>query len=591
MDVPWIELTTIVVYLLFLVGVGVVFSSQNKNSEEYFKAGSKGTWWLVGINMFMAGISAYTFVGNAVGIYQAGWSPVVIYAANALSLLVCWMGLAALYRQMRVVTVAEVVCMRFGRKTEQLVAYIFVINMLIWSGLVLYGLAVFVQRLFPQSSAVGVILLVGLIVSVYCTVGGNWGILANSFVQGLIMISMTTLITVLCFVKVGGIGEFFAMIKADPEISSQFRLISPENSTDGFWAVKYGITWFVFTGISQFVAQTGIFQSVRYFAAKDGREARKASLFAGILMIGGAFIWFIPPMLSRLLYSGQVMASHPNPLKAPEFSYVIAGQNLLPAGLIGVMVVAMFSASVSSMDVGLNRNAAMIVRDIFPVFRRWFKLPELSDARQIAAGKMMTFVLGVVVMLMAIFYSRLQGLTIFDLLLNLIAFFMLPMLIPMLLCLFIRRTAPWAVFASMLAGFIPSVVDKVFTLGLSYQLKGFIVIICSVAAYLVSTLFYKNSPEEYKERCREFYKRMYTPVDFEKEVGDANDGYQLKVIGTLSVITGALLMLLLLVPNPLSGRICILSVCGFILLVGLLMLRAAARRPKPVAEKEASHAE
>lgn len=81
MDLPWIEIKTIVVYLLFLVGVGVVFSSQNKNSEEYFKAGSKGTWWLVGINMFKAGISAYTFVGNAVGIYQAGWSPVVIYAA------------------------------------------------------------------------------------------------------------------------------------------------------------------------------------------------------------------------------------------------------------------------------------------------------------------------------------------------------------------------------------------------------------------------------------------------------------------------------------------------------------------------------
>ena len=364
-------------------------------------------------------------------------------------------------------------------------------------------------------------------------------------------------------------------------MSRQFRLISPQNSTDGFWVVKYGLTWFLFTGMAQFIAQTGIFQSVRYFAAKDGREARKASLFAAVLMAVGAFIWFIPPMTSRLLYSAQVMASHPNPLKAPEFAYVIAGQNLLPAGLIGVMIVAMFSASVSSMDVGLNRNAAMLVRDMLPVFRRWLKLPEWNDHRQIAAGKITTFVLGMVVTAMALFYSRLQGLSIFDLFLNIIAFLMLPLLIPTVLCLFIRKTASWAVFASMGAGFIPFILDKLFGWGLSYQAKGFIVALCSLAAYLVSTRFYRSSPQEYKDRCIEFYSRMSRPVDFEKEVGDASDSYQLKTIGILSMVTGALLFLLLLVPNELFGRLCILSVGGFILLVGLAMLIAAKRHASP----------
>jgi solute:Na+ symporter, SSS family len=579
-EIPWLEVVTIGVYLVFLVVVGVIFSTQNKNSEDYFKSGSKGTWWLVGINMFMAGISAYTFVGNAVGIYQSGWSPLAIYGANILSLLVCFFGLAAMYRQLRVVTIAEVVRMRFGKRTEQLVAYIFVINNMIWSGLVLYGLAVFTQRLFPQTPAMWVIISVGLIVSTYCTIGGNWGILANSFVQGLIMISMTVLVAILCFIKVGGICEFFGLIKTDPLIARQFRLISPENTTDGFWAVKYGITWFIFTAMAQFTAQTGIFQSVRYFAAKDGNEARKASLFAAGLMAVGAFIWFIPPMTSRLLYSAEVMASHPNPLKAPEFAYVIASQNLLPAGLVGLMVVAMFSASVSSMDVGLNRNAAMLVRDMLPIFRRRLNLPEWTDAKQIAAGKVVTFILGMLVTAMALFYSQMQGLTIFDLLLNVIAFFMLPLLIPMILCLFFKRTASWAVIASMLAGFVPSLLDKAFAWGLSYQGKGFIVCVCSVTAFLISTRFYKNSPDEYKQRCKEFYDRMHRPVDFEKEVGQCTSRYQLKTIGILSIVTGALLLLLLLIPNPLSGRLCILSVCAFILTIGIVMLVAGLKQPR-----------
>lgn len=582
MNIAWIEIITIAVYLLFLVAVGVIFSSQNKSSDEYFKSGSKATWWLVGVNMFMAAISAYTFTGNAVGIYEAGWNPMAIYGANVLSYLICWAGLAALYRQLRAVTVSEVVFMRFGRRTEQLVAYVFVVNNLIWSGLVLYGLSIFALRLFPDIPPFWVISSVGIIVAFYCTIGGNWGIMANSFVQGLIMIAMTTLLAVLCFIKVGGIREFFDLIQSNPEVAKQFKLISPQNNTDGFWMVKYGITWFIFTGAAQLVGQTGLFQSVRYFSAKDGREAGRASLLAALLMVAGAFCWFIPPMTSRLLYSAQVFASHPNPLKAPEFSYVIAGENLLPSGMIGLMVVAMFCASVSSMDVGLNRNAAMLVRDIFPVFRRWFKRAEWSDARQIAAGKAATFILGLLVTVLALFYSQMKGLSIFDFLLNVIAFLMLPMLIPMLLCLFIKHTAPWAVYASMIAGFVPYLADKVMHLGMSYQLKGTFVCLFSILAYLVSMFFYKNSPEDYKTRCEEFYKKMHTPVDFEKEVGQCSANYQLKVIGGLSIVTGGLILLLLLVPNTLFGRLCILSVSGFILLTGLLMLCAGLKQSRRV---------
>jgi Na+/proline symporter len=580
MQIPWIEISTITVYLLFLMIVGVIFSKQNKNSDEYFKAGSKGTWWLIGTNMFMALISSYTFTGNAVGIYESGWSPMAIYGTNFLSLLVCGFGLAALYRQLRVVTIAEVLRMRFGPRTEQIMAYVFVLQTLIFAGVALYGLSIFTQRLVPEVSPIWVILAVGLIVTAYCTIGGNWGILANSFVQGLILISMTVLLAVLCFMKTGGISEFFGLINADPELSQQYQLISPVNATAGFWSVKYGVSWFLFTALTQFFSMTGVMQSVRYFAAKDGREASRASFFAAGLMAVGAFIWFIPPMASRLFYSVEVAAARPDMVKAMEFSYVIAAENLLPAGLMGLMVVAMFSASVSSLDVALNRNAAMIVRDIIPVFRRWLQWAEWSDQRQILAGKVATFFLGMVITLLALFYSSMRELSIFDFLLNVMGFLVLPIMVPMLLCLFIKKTASWAVLASMFAGFIPSVLDKVFGWGLSYQGKGFIVFFTSVAAFMISTLFYKSSPEEYKKRCEEFYTRMHRPVDFEKEIGESNDTNQMNVIGLLAVATSLLLMLLLLIPNPLSGRICILSICLFILFVGLFMVGVARFRAR-----------
>jgi solute:Na+ symporter, SSS family len=73
---------------------------------------------------------------------------------------------------------------------------------------------------------------------------------------------------------------------------------------------------------------------------------------------------------------------------------------------------------------------------------------------------------------------------------------------------------------------------------------------------------------------------MRTPVDFEKEVGAGSDGHQLKVIGLLAVITGGLILLLLLVPNTLAGRLCILSVSLFVLVIGLLMMLSGLKQTR-----------
>jgi hypothetical protein len=69
----------------------------------------------------------------------------------------------------------------------------------------------------------------------------------------------------------------------------------------------------------------------------------------------------------------------------------------------------------------------------------------------------------------------------------------------------------------------------------------------------------------------EFFKTMATPVDFEAEVGGASDGRQLIVMGNASLILGGLLGLIVLVPNPMWGRLLALGVSGSILFIGLLL--------------------
>ena len=84
MQNPAIESPVIGVYLALLVAIGAVVKRFNKDDSDYFRNGCKGTWWLVGASAFMVQFSAWTFTGAAGAAYEAGWSVMVIFIANAL---------------------------------------------------------------------------------------------------------------------------------------------------------------------------------------------------------------------------------------------------------------------------------------------------------------------------------------------------------------------------------------------------------------------------------------------------------------------------------------------------------------------------
>lgn len=571
-----LELVIVGVYLLFLMGVGFSFRKFNADSSDYFRAGAKGTWWLVGSSIFMSGISSYTFVGNGAGIYESGWSPLVIYGANTMVFVLSFLIFAAWFRQLRAVTVGEVVRERFGPRTEQFVAYLFVLNALFWSAMQLYGLAIFSRMLLGDLNTMWVILIVGGVVLVYATIGGNWAVMANDFVQSLILVPITVLVAFLCLQKVGGWDGFQSMIAANPETARDFKMV---NSADEFDAGKYGPWWILAVFIGQLLGQLNMTQgAIRFFSVKDGWEGKKASLLAGILMAVGCFVWFIPPMTGRLLYEEQIMASTPDPAKAAESAYAITSFNVLPLGLTGVMVVAMFAATISSMDTGLNRNAALIVRDIIPAILRIFKLRKIPHTAEVILSRAVTVGMGAVIILLALSYSQLKGTDLFEIALNFMAIILIPTSVPMLLAFLVKRTAPWAAASSILLGFLPSLFQLVSGVDWSFQQRTFLITGGALLGYFISMPFYRRSPAEYRERVEGFFTKMHRPVDFEKEVGVSNDGIQMLIIGRYALALGGFLALLVFVPNPLWGRLSVVTVAGSVLLVGGILLAFGRRQ-------------
>ena len=116
----------------------------------------------------------------------------------------------------------------------------------------------------------------------------------------------------------------------------------------------------------------------------------------------------------------------------------------------------------------------------------------------------------------------------------------------------------------------------------SYERSVFTIIIVGSIAYLLTIPFWKYAKQEYQEKVDRFYQGMNTAVDFEQEVGQANDPSQLKLVGYVSLVIGLFVAWLLLLPNPMSGRLQILFISGCISLFGAGMIFTGKYREKKI---------
>lgn len=566
-----LNVVVIGLYFVFLSSIGLIFKKLNADENDYFRAGSRSAWWMVGMSLLMSGISTQTFIANAGVAYTSGFSIWWVYIVNGIGAAVLGLGIAAWFRQARITTFAEIIRDRFGTSFQQFFTYWNILWLVIAGSIGLYMLALFAHTAFGFPVPATIVGL-GVVVLFYTLTGGNWAVLAADFLQSLVLFSMAILLAVLCLNEIGGIGGFLEAIR-ERGLSDEFKMITPDRE-DGL----YGLEWLFGVGIIQVYAMLGMQGGQRFFACKDGWGARKAAWLYFVVGLIGMVIYFIPPMVGRLLFAPEIEATHmSNPA---DISYAFMAIKLLPFGFVPLMVVAMFSAQMSTMDTALNANAAIFVKNGYPALMRLFGREPSTDHKFLLwLGRAFTLFLGVALILCALFFStqtREGG--IFELTFRINALLAIPLLLPMFLGFFIRKTpmiSGWACFLGALAASIVCAILEMpsFRIAFFNSLAG-------IAAFLGTGFLWNRVPAEERARLREFFTRIHTPVDFEKEVGGGNDRLQKKLVGTLAAGLGGFLALFLLLPNDAAGRLAIFCVAAAVGSVGVLFL-LASRRDEP----------
>ncbi|CAH8218425.1 sodium:solute symporter family transporter [Vibrio aestuarianus] len=566
-----------------------MFRKFTTSTSDYFRGGGKMLWCMVGATAFMTQFSAWTFTGAAGRAFSDGFVVVILFLANAFGYFMNYIYFAPKFRQLRVVTAIEAIRQRFGKTSEQFFTWAGMPDSLISAGIWLNGLAIFVAAVFdiPMEAT---IIFTGVVLVIMAVTGGSWAVVASDFMQMLVIMAVTITCAIAAYFHGGGIGNIVENFNGDFMFGNNLNYVS------------IFILWVVFIFVKQFGVMNNSINAYRYLCAKDSENARKAAGLACILMIVGPLIWFLPPWyVSAFMpdFAAQY-ASMGN--KAGDAAYLAFVQNIMPAGMVGLLMSAMFAATMSSMDSGLNRNAGIFVCNFYqPILRKNATQKEL-----VMVSKLTTVMMGIIIIAIGLFINSLRHLSLFDIVLNVGALIGFPMLIPVLLGMWVRKTPDWAGWTTLIVGGVVSYVfgislqasDIEHLFGLDQALTGRewadLKVGLSLAAhvvltggfFLLTTRFYKGLSPEREKEVDQLFENWNTPLIAQGEEQQNLDTKQRSMLGNLICTAGFGILAMALIPNEPTGRLLFLLCGSIVLTVGILLVNAA--RKNSVTSKESA---
>ena len=443
-ELTTIDLTVMAVYAVFIIGYGL-YSAKAQSSEEYFLAGRNMTWPIVGISLFAANISSSTLVGLAGDAYKTNtnvfnyeWLASVILVFFAIFFL-------PFYLKSKVYTMPEFMERRYDVRSRYYFSFVTIIgNVLIDTAAGLYVGTVVLKLLFPGLSTFAIVSILAVAAAAYTVPGGLNSVIQTEVIQAILLIIGSCMITYFAFDGIGGWDGLIAGLnelgangqlpnineidaeaaglgegRAATSIPLEERTYSdeyytPSNAEEVLSLVRPAddrfmpwtglllgapILGFYFWANNQFMVQ-------RVLGAKDLNHGRWGALFAGLLKLPVLFIMVLPGTAAILLFRDFDITTLnyqlpqggicQNLVDCPNATYPLLLFQLLPHGILGLVLAGLLAAMMSSVSATFNSASTLITMDFAIKIK-----PDLTSKQLVRIGQIATFVLVVLACLWA----------------------------------------------------------------------------------------------------------------------------------------------------------------------------------------------
>jgi solute:Na+ symporter, SSS family len=428
-----LDLIVMAVFAVLILAIGMAFTRRgSKNAQSFFEAGGETPWWINGLSLFISYFSAGTFVVWGSIAYKAG------FVANGIQLtmvfgglLVAWF-IAKKWKRTGALTAAEYIGNRFNTRTQQFYTFLIMLHGLFTTASVLYPVGKMVQVATPLSLEMCIIIIGGIIV-LYTSAGGLWAVLVTDVVQFVILTCAVLIVIPMAFTEINGVSGFIQNAPKD------FFNFSNDDFPIGFLLV------FMFYQTAYIGGNWAYVQ--RYTSVSSEKNAQKvAYLFAGLYFIS-PFIWMLPPMIYRIINPNLVGLE-------PEGAYMMLCQKILPAGLIGLVLSGMISATASKANTTINLVATVFAND---VYKKVFQ-PQATEKSLIFVARVFTVLFGALTIWIAILVPKVGG--IVEMVLSTASIAGGALFVPIIWSLYSKRPTATTVVTASLTGLLISLFLK-----------------------------------------------------------------------------------------------------------------------------------
>lgn len=381
-----LDMAVLGLYFAVLLGVGYATGRGEKNTEGFFLGSRKMPWWAVCCSILGTEMSAATFIGVPAQLFifdkaaqtwgLGGSFGYLQFAIGSIigRLLIASVLLPAYYHH-EVTTVYELLYKRFGRPSQLAGTLFFFASRMLASGVRLFIIA-FALSVVSPLSVVQAVILVALVAASYTGLGGIKAVIWTDVIQVILFLGGAFLS--LYFIGQGVPGGWAEIISIGRDAGSLKVFDLTLSFKPGFtlWAG-------IFSGTIGTMAGLGADQDLtqRMLTCKNLGDSQKSLVLTGFIGI---------PAVALFLFVGLGLAVYfqfnAGPLleagRAAHF-YPWFIVNVLPSGVRGLLLAAMFAAAMSSMDSALNALSTSFITDIYrPYFAK-----DASDSHYLRASR------------------------------------------------------------------------------------------------------------------------------------------------------------------------------------------------------------
>jgi SSS family solute:Na+ symporter len=529
----WLDYAAFFGYLIVLSGIGWwAGRKESHDADDYFLAGRSLPWYAVGGSFVASNISSEHFIGMIGAAMVYGICVAMAEWGNVLSFsLLIWIFIPFLLAS-RVFTAPEFMERRFHPILRHFFAILTVISSVVaFLAAVLYGGGLALQSLFGWNLWFSIIAL-AVVAGSWAIYGGLRSVAWTDLFTVIVMIVGGLLVTLLGLEMLSGdshsivdglrimiernqaqVGIWQEVVQRNAEnvahINSYNRLsvIQPITHETNPWPSLFLGLFSVsiwYNVINQFMIQ-------RVLGAKSMYHARMGIVFAGFMKVLMPAIVVIPGLILFARYPEVMQLPWSKIRPQADKGYIHMIQTLVPVGLRGLFLAALFGAIQSTVNSVLNSTAAVITLDIY---KRIIN-PHASDKHYVVFGRMMSIIILMVAIIMAGFIGHLRG-SLFVYVQSLYAFFAPPFGAVFLLGVLWRRiNAPGAI-AAVFAGFVFGIAIKLYVNYFDhpawiepYAIQGIVNwAFCVVLCTAVSLMTPRPRPEQVSDQLTINWRRL-----------------------------------------------------------------------------------